>query len=165
MLIRGYINLCVETPTDLRKGVTAPTTNFVGLTGTLTATHRNATINFPYQSGRDARELEDWLEEQPQRFAMLGINADSYNDVVWVTTQLCAPLISWWLNRKHHASIPYSFGSLVVEIRKTSLLPNIRDDAINALLGLTQGNLNNTTYTHVFHDFLRRSRQPITDDL
>jgi hypothetical protein len=87
---------------------------------------------------------------------MLGINADSYNVVVWVTSQFCRPLNSWWLNRNHHAAIPNSFDSRAVEIRKTSLLPNIRDDAINAMLGLTQGNLSYATYTHLFNDFLLR---------
>jgi hypothetical protein len=32
------------------------------------------------------------------------------------------------------------------EIRKPSLLPNIRNDAINAILGLTQGNLSYADY-------------------
>jgi hypothetical protein len=50
MLMRGYINqLCGETPTDLRMGVPAPTTNFVGLTVTLTETQRKVAINAPYQ--------------------------------------------------------------------------------------------------------------------
>jgi hypothetical protein len=49
MLIGGYINhLCGETPTDLRMGVSAPTTNFVGLSVTLTETQRKATINSPF---------------------------------------------------------------------------------------------------------------------
>jgi hypothetical protein len=47
----------------------------------------------------------------------------------------------WWLNRKQQAAIPDSFDTLVEEIRKTSMLPNILDDPINALLGHTQGNL------------------------
>jgi hypothetical protein len=53
----------------------------------------------------------------------------------------------------------------MVEIRKTSMLPNIRDGEINAMLGLTQGNLSYATYAQMFNDFLRRSRQPLTDDL
>jgi hypothetical protein len=28
--------------------------------------------------------MEDWMEMQPERFVMLGINADSYNAIVWV---------------------------------------------------------------------------------
>jgi hypothetical protein len=72
---------------------------------------------------------------------------------------------SWWLNRKQHASILDTFGSLVTEIRKTSLLPNIRDGAINALLGLTQGSMSYVSYTQLFNDFLRKSRQPLSDDL
>jgi hypothetical protein len=66
MLIKGYINhLCGETPTDLRMGVLAHATNFVGLSVTLIETHRKAAINFNLQSGREPRELEDWLEGQP----------------------------------------------------------------------------------------------------
>jgi hypothetical protein len=122
MLIKGYVNhMCGETPTDLRMGVPALATNVVGLTVTLTETQREAAINSPYQSGRDSSELEDSLEAQPQRFAMRGINADLYNVVVWVASQFCRPLNNWWLNRKHEAAIPYSFDSLVDEIRKTSL--------------------------------------------
>jgi hypothetical protein len=45
------------------------------------------------------------------------------------------------------------------------MLPNIRDEAINALLGLTQGNLSDGDYTQMFNDFLRRSCQPLTYDL
>jgi hypothetical protein len=37
---------------------------------------------------------------QPQSFAMLGINADSYNVVVRVAPQLFGALNYWWLNRK-----------------------------------------------------------------
>jgi hypothetical protein len=84
---------------------------------------------------------------------MLGIDADSYNVVVWVTYQFYGPLSSWWLNRKQHATIPYSFDTLVEEIRETSLLPNIRDHAVNALLGLAQGNLSYANDTHLFNDF------------
>jgi hypothetical protein len=63
MLIRGHINhLCGETPTHLRMGIPAPTTNFVGLTITLTKTQRKAASNSRYHSGHDARELEDWVE-------------------------------------------------------------------------------------------------------
>jgi hypothetical protein len=75
------------------------------------------------------------------------------------------PLSNWWLNRKQPVVIPDSFDSLVEELRKTSLLPNIRDDAINALLGVTQGNMSYAAYTQRFNDFLRRSRQHLTDDL
>jgi hypothetical protein len=96
---------------------------------------------------------------------MLGINADTYNAVVWVTSQFFGPLNGWWLNRKHEAPIPVSFHTLVEEILKTSLLPNIRDDAINAVLGLTQGNISYADYTQLFNDFSRRSHQPLTYDL
>jgi 8-oxo-dGTP pyrophosphatase MutT (NUDIX family) len=80
MVSRGDINhMCGETPTDLRMGISAPTTNFAALTLILIETQRKAAISFRYQYGRDASELEEWLEAQPQRFAMLGIDADSYN--------------------------------------------------------------------------------------
>jgi hypothetical protein len=46
-----------------------------------------------------------------------------------------------------------------------SMLPNIRDDAINTMLGLTQGNLSCAGYTHLFIEFLQRSRQHLTNDL
>jgi hypothetical protein len=74
---------------------------------------------------------------QLQHFILLGNNAESYNVVVWVTSQFSGPMNNWWLDRKQHVSIPDSFNSPVAEICKTSLVPNIRDDAINAMLGLT----------------------------
>jgi hypothetical protein len=121
--------------------VPALTTNFTRWTATLTETRRKATINYRYQSRRDARELEDLLEAQLERFATLGIYAHSYNVVVWVTSHFSRPLNNWRLNRKQQAAIPNSFDSLVVGFRvsQTSLLPNIRDDAINAQLERTQG--------------------------
>jgi hypothetical protein len=80
LLIRGYINqLCGETPTDLRVGTPMPTCNLVSLHVTLTETQRKAAINSPFQSGKNARNLKDWLEAQPQRFLLLGIMADSYD--------------------------------------------------------------------------------------
>jgi hypothetical protein len=45
------------------------------------------------------------------------------------------------------------------------MLPNIQDDAINALLEITKGNMSYATYTQHFNDFLRRSRQHMTPDL
>jgi ADP-ribose pyrophosphatase YjhB (NUDIX family) len=83
MLIKGYVNeLCRETPTYLRMGIPPPTINFASLEVTLTHTQRKAAINAPYQSRQDARTLDKWLEMQPQRYVMLGINANSYNAVV-----------------------------------------------------------------------------------
>jgi hypothetical protein len=166
MLVRGHINrMCGETPTDLRMGVPAPRAKFVGLTVTLTKMQRKAAINSRYQSGRDARELEDWLEAKPQRFAMLGINADSYNVVAWVTSHISIPLDNWWLNRKQQAASTNSLDTLVEETRKTSLLHNLRDDVINTMLGLTQGNMSYADYSQLLNDFSRRSRQPLTYDL
>jgi hypothetical protein len=67
---------------------------------------------------------------------------------------------NWWLNRKQQTAIPTTFDLLVEELRKTFLLPNIQDDAINALLGITEGNMSYAVYTQQFNDFLRRSHQP-----
>jgi hypothetical protein len=59
-IIRGFINLlCGDTPTDLRMGVPAPTTNFVCLTAPINETQRLAAISSRYQSSSDARELEN----------------------------------------------------------------------------------------------------------
>jgi hypothetical protein len=63
------------------------------------------------------------------------------------------------------AAIPSTFDLLVAELRKTTFLPNIQDDAINALLNLTQGSMSYALYTQRFNDFLRRSRQKITSDV
>jgi hypothetical protein len=165
-LVRGYINqLGGETPTDLRVGTPIPTTNFAGLLVTLTETQRKAAATSPYQYGEDARVLEDWLEAQPQRFLLLGITVDSYDLDIWVTSQFSRPLNGLWLNRKQQAVIHATFDLLVAELRKTSMLPNIRDDAINAMLSLTQGNMSYARYTQQFNDFLRRSRQQLTADV
>jgi hypothetical protein len=78
LLIRGNINqLCGEIPTDLRVGMPMPTRNLAGLPVTLTETQRKAANDSPFQSGGNARDLEDKLEAQPQRFLLLGITADS----------------------------------------------------------------------------------------
>jgi hypothetical protein len=45
------------------------------------------------------------------------------------------------------------------------MLPNIRDDVVNAMLGITQGNMSYAVYTQHFNDLLRRSRQHLTYDL
>jgi hypothetical protein len=136
-----------------------------GLPVTRTETQRKAAINSPFQYGGNARELEDWLEAQPQRFLLLGITADSYDWVIWVTSQFSGHLNGWWLNRKDQAAIPSTFDLLVAELRKTTFLPNIQDDAINALLNFTQGNMSCALYTKLFNDFLRRSRQNLTADV
>jgi hypothetical protein len=39
-----------------------PTSNVDGLPVTMMETHRKAAVNSPYKYGKDARELEDWLE-------------------------------------------------------------------------------------------------------
>jgi hypothetical protein len=163
LLIRGYVNqLCGEPPADLRVGMPIPTTNLAGLPATLTETQRKAAINSPFQSGADARDLEDWLEAQPQCFLLLGITDDSYDSVIWVTSQFFGHLNGWWMNRKVQAAIPSTFDLLVAELRKKKFLPNIQDDAINALLNLTQGSMSYALYTQRINDFSRRSRQKLT---
>jgi hypothetical protein len=153
MLIRGYINqLCGKTPTDVRVGTPMPTSNLAGLPVTLTETQRKAAINSPFQSGDNARNLEDWLEAQPQHFLLLGITADSYDSVIWVTSQFSGHLSGWWLNRKVQAAIPSTIDMLVAELRKTTFLPNIQDDAIKALLNLTQGSMSYAFYTKQFNE-------------
>jgi hypothetical protein len=142
-----------------------PTTNLVGLPVTLTETQSKAAVNSPLHSGKNARELKDWLEAQPQRFLLLGITGDSYDSVIWVTSQFSGPMNGWWLNRKQQASIPATFDLLLAELRKTSMLPNIQDDAINAMLSFTQGSMSYALYTQQFKDFLRRSRQQLTADV
>jgi hypothetical protein len=152
MLIKVYINqLCGETPTNFRMGVSASTTKFVGLSVNIIETRRNAAINSTCQSHQDTCVLEGWLEMQPQCFAMHGINADSYNVAVWVTSHLSKTLNNWWLNRKQLVAIPNSFDSLVAEIRRTFMLPNILNDAMSAMLGLTQGFTSYTNYTQVLN--------------
>jgi hypothetical protein len=84
--------LCGRTPIGLRLGALVPTTNFAGLPVTLTETQRKAAINSPMQYGCFPRDLEDWLEAQPQRVVLLGITADSYDPVIWVTAQFSGPL-------------------------------------------------------------------------
>jgi hypothetical protein len=124
LLIRGYINnLCGETPTDLRVGTPMPTTNLAGLPVTLTETQRKAAVNSPFQSCAYARDLEDWLEAQPQRFLLLGSTADSYDSVIWVTSQFFGHVNGWWLNPKVQAAIPSAFDLLVAELRKTIFSP------------------------------------------
>jgi hypothetical protein len=72
-----------------------PTTNFAYLHVTLTKTRRKAAVNSPLQFGRFPRDLEDWLEAQPQRFVLLGITADSFDSAIWVTSQFFGPLNNW----------------------------------------------------------------------
>jgi hypothetical protein len=115
MLIKGYIKqLCGATSIYLRLGVPEPTTNFVGTSVTLTKTQHKAALNAPYQFGqKDARKLEDWLEMQPQRFLMFGINPDTYNAVVWVASQFSGALNSLWLNCKIQLAILDKFDFFV----------------------------------------------------
>jgi ADP-ribose pyrophosphatase YjhB (NUDIX family) len=118
MLIRGYIDhLCGVIPNDLRMGAHVHATSFARLLVTLTETQRKAAINSKFQSGREMREPEDWLKAQPQRFVLLGITADSYDAMIWVTSQFSGPLKMWWLNRKQHAAIPATFDLLVEDLR------------------------------------------------
>jgi hypothetical protein len=108
MLIRDYINQsCGHALTDLRMGAPVPTTNFASRPGTLTTeTQRKAAINSKFQFGREPHELQDWLEAQLQRFVLLGINANSYDAVIWVTSRFFGLMNIRWLNRKQEATIP-----------------------------------------------------------
>jgi uncharacterized membrane protein YgcG len=107
--------------------------------------------------------MEDWLEAQPQRFLMLGITADSYDSVIWFTSQLSGHLNGWWLNRKNQPPIPSTYDELVTELRKSTFLPNIKDDEINALLNFTQSStMSYTVYTKQYNDYFRRSREHLT---
>jgi hypothetical protein len=99
---------------------------------------------------------------QPHRSLMLRINPDTHNVVVWVTYQFSGPLNSWWLTVTH-AAIPNTSDPFVAEIRKTSLLPNIRNDEITDMLLLTQGSRTYAVYTRQFDDFLQRSRHLFSD--
>jgi hypothetical protein len=76
---------------------------------------------------------------------MFGINPDTYKVVVWVMSQFPGFLNKWWLYRKTQAVIPYAFDSLVIEIRKTSLLPIIIEDAITDMILITQGSHRHAT--------------------
>jgi hypothetical protein len=97
---------------------------------------------------------------------MLGITADSYDSVIRVTSQFSGHLNGWWLNRKTQAAIPSTYDELVAEVRKTTFLPYIQDDAINALLNPTQSNtMSYATYTKQYNDLLRWSRQNLTADV
>jgi hypothetical protein len=97
MLTIGCINqLCGETPTGLRMGIPAPKTYFTGLSVTPTGTQRKAAINSKLQSSREPRELEDMLEAQPQRFAMLGLLLRSCVGYFFFSGHLS----NWWLTRK-----------------------------------------------------------------
>jgi hypothetical protein len=156
MLIKGCMNqLYGESSNDLRM--------VVDMEMALTETQRKAAISTPYQPRQDANKLENWLAMQPQRHAWHKRRLVQRRRVGCVTVS--RPLNNWWLNRKQHPSILDTFGSLVTEIHKTSLLPNIRDGAINARLGLTQGSMSYVRYTQLFNDVLRKSRQPLPDDL
>jgi hypothetical protein len=167
LLIRGHINrLSGEMPTDLRMRMPMPSQNLARLPVTLTETQRKAAINSPLQTGRIANGLENWLEVQPQRFLMLGITADSYDLVIRVTSQFSGHLNGWWLNHKTQAAISSTYDELVAELRRTTFLPNIQDDEINALLNFMQSNtMTYAFYTKQYNDFLRRSRQNLTADV
>jgi hypothetical protein len=102
-------------------GTQVPMTTLVVHPFILTGTERKAATNSKFQSGREPRELEDWLEVQPQRFVLLGITFDSYDAEIWVTSQLFRTLNKWWLNRKQHVAMSATFDLLVEELRKTSI--------------------------------------------
>jgi hypothetical protein len=99
-------------------GVLAPNTSFACVSVTLTVTRRKTTINAPYLSRQEARKLEDWLEMQPRHFLMMGINPDTYNDIVRVTFQFSGALNRWWFNRETNADIPNTFDWLYRFVRR-----------------------------------------------
>jgi hypothetical protein len=97
---------------------------------------------------------------------MLGITPDSYDSVIWVTSQFLGHLNGWWLNRKTQPPIPSTYNELVTELRESMFLPYIKDYAINALLSFTHSNtISYALYTKQYNDFLRRSRQHMTADV
>jgi hypothetical protein len=97
---------------------------------------------------------------------MLGITANSYDAVFWVTSQFSGHLGGWWLNRKNQPPIPSTYNELVEELRKSTFLPNIQDDAINALMNFMQSNtMSYALYTKQYNDYLRRSRQDLTAEV
>jgi hypothetical protein len=76
-------------------------------------------------------KLEHLLDMQPQRLVMLDINLDSYNDVVWITSKFSRPLKNKFrLCRKLDVRFQSLLTLWLKEICKTSMRPNIRDDAI-----------------------------------
>jgi hypothetical protein len=92
LLIRGYINhLCGETPTDLRVETPMPTTDLADLLVTLTGTQRKAAVNSPFQSGKDPRELENWLEAQPQRFFCSELRLTLTTQLIWLLHSFLDP--------------------------------------------------------------------------
>jgi hypothetical protein len=76
-----------------------------------------------------------------------------YNDVVCVTYQFSSLSNGRWLTRKLHVAILDTVDSLVADICKTSMMPNIRDDAITAMIQLTEGSLNYASRIQQFSKF------------
>jgi hypothetical protein len=71
-----------------------------------------------------------------------------YFTVFWTPKRLV-------VESEKQAAIHATFDLLVAELRKTSMLPNIQDNVINAPLSLTQGSMRYALYTQQFNDFLR----------
>jgi hypothetical protein len=80
------------------------------------------------------------MEFQPQSFLMLGPYPDISSAVIWVTSQFGGPTIKWWLNANIRGQVPRTFTKLVESLKKTTLMSDIRDNAINSLMALNQVN-------------------------
>jgi uncharacterized membrane protein YgcG len=70
------------------------------------------------------------------------------------------------LNRKTQPPIPATYTELVTELRNSTFLPNIKDDAINSLLSFAQSStMSYALYTKQYNDYLRQSREPLSADI
>jgi hypothetical protein len=82
-----------------------------------------------------------------------------YSPVIYTPKHLVA------LNRKTQGSLPITFDARVTEIRKTSTLLNIRDDANKSMIDMFFTKVDELCVQHTmqFNDSLHMSRQPLTD--
>jgi hypothetical protein len=84
----GFFNYLVgDKPSDLRMPVPPPTAIFGGHLAAVAENQRKEAVQGPRQDGTNPRDFEDWLEFQPQRFLMLGLDPVTYSAVIWVTSQ------------------------------------------------------------------------------
>jgi hypothetical protein len=138
-------------------------TNFDGLIVSLTENKHKTAIHVSLQDGNNPRDLEEWLEFQPQRFFILGLDPDTYNVVIWVTSQVGGRAVSSWLNAKTTSQVPRTFTKLVEALKTTTLLPSIRDNAIISMMALNRVNKTFPHYTMMSNDFERRSKADMND--
>jgi hypothetical protein len=79
----GFFNTLVgEEPTDFRIRMPPPATNLNGINVTLTENQRKEAVPAPIRDETSPRGMEDWLDFQPQRFMMFGLEPDTYNVVI-----------------------------------------------------------------------------------